>query len=120
MPKRFSLPTALSALFACGFFAAALVPYGAAVGPGSNGPSTSKAKLIKAGKELYTKKCLMCHAANGKGTTDAPKLAGIKDSDVRITKMIKNGKPGQMPAFAGKVTASDIKALIAYLRSLKA
>ncbi|HLK14640.1 MAG TPA: cytochrome c [Fimbriimonadaceae bacterium] len=112
MPK---LDPRLTGLLATALLAVALCPIGAASAP----KPSSKAKLIKAGKALYVKNCQTCHAADGKGTTDAPKLAGIKASDARITKMIRNGKQGQMPAFRGKLKDADIKALIAYLRSLK-
>ena len=85
----------------------------------SAGPSSAaKSKLVKSGKALFAKNCVSCHGANGKGG-GGPKLQGITMSDARITKMVKNGKPGQMPAFGGKLKAADIKALIAYLRSLK-
>ncbi len=78
----------------------------------------STAKLIAAGKKVYTKDCLSCHAANGKGDV-GPKLQGLKMSDARLTKIIKNGRPGQMPAFGSKLNAADLKALKAYVRSLK-
>ena len=84
-------------------------------GPGS---TASTAKLIKAGKGLFTKNCVSCHGANAKGG-EGPNLQGITMSDARITKMVNNGKPGQMPAFGDKLKAADIKAVIAYLRSLK-
>ena len=81
-------------------------------------PSKEKLKQVPTGKALFTKSCVRCHGANGKGG-EGPKLKGITMSDARITKMIKNGKPGEMPAFGDKLKAAQIKAIVAYLHSLK-
>ena len=97
-------------------FAASVVPSSVSAGPG---PTAAKAKLVKAGAELFKKNCLLCHGENAKGTKMAPKLQGITLSDAALTKKITNGKAGQMPAFGGKLKPDDFKALIAYLRSLK-
>jgi len=40
-------------------------------------------------------------------------------SGKRIASRIRNGKKGQMTAFAGKLQPADIDALIACLRTLK-
>ena len=44
--------------------------------------------------------------------TDAQAAGAIKDG-------IKEGSKTKMPAFAGKMSAGEIKALVAYVRSLK-
>jgi mono/diheme cytochrome c family protein len=75
-------------------------------------------KLIASGKKVFNKNCMSCHGVGGKGG-DGPKLMGLTMSDARLTKMIKNGKAGEMPAFGGKLSASQLKSLKAYIRTLK-
>ena len=120
MPKPFmqhrSFRSIALSLISAAVFAVSMGLQSSSAGPNS---AAAKAKLVKAGKALYTKNCQPCHAENGKGGKKAPKLQGITASDARITKMVTNGKPGQMPAFGEKLKPTDIKALIAYLRSLK-
>ena len=73
--------------------------------------------------DLFKSKCAMCHGPDGKG-----KMAGTKDlgsaevqkaSDADLTATITKGKPPKMPAYDGKLTADQIKSLVAYVRSLK-
>lgn len=71
----------------------------------------------------YKAKCSGCHGADGKGVeslgtpnmTDAKWQAG--HSTAVITKAINDGK-GQMPGFKSSMSAADVKAMVAYLRSL--
>ncbi len=75
----------------------------------------------------YAQKCQMCHGATGHGDTPAGKALGaralnspdvIKQSDSDLIAVINNGK-GKMPAFAGKLTAPQMKALVTYIRTLQ-
>src|SRR5579863_2005396 len=109
--RRAPVHTIALAVVSATVFVCSLSPLRVSAGPGG-ASKAAKAKLVKAGKELFTKNCMVCHGANAKGTKTAPKLAGTKASDARITKMVTNGKPGQMPAFGGKLKPADIKALI--------
>ncbi len=77
--------------------------------------------------DLYKAKCMMCHAADGSGSTPAGKSMKaipfnsptlIKASDADLIASTTNGK-GKMPAFSGKLTAPQIKELIAYIRTLQ-
>jgi len=78
----------------------------------------TNAALIKQGSQVYGKFCVVCHGANGIGD-DGPKLSGIELSDGGITSTVKNGRKGGMPSFTGKIKDGEIKAVIAYIRSLK-
>jgi len=74
------------------------------------------------GYTLYMRNCARCHgddARGGDGPDDGPDLHDVAKSDTRITSMIKNGIPDQMPKFGAKLTDADIRALIAFIRSLK-
>jgi mono/diheme cytochrome c family protein len=62
--------------------------------------------------------CAHCHGADARGD-EGPDLHGVTKSDARITSLIKNGKKGEMPKFASKLSDSDIQDLVAFVRSLK-
>jgi len=73
--------------------------------------------------DLFKSKCAMCHGPEGKG-----KMAGTKDlgsaevqkaSDADLTAAITKGKPPKMQAYEGKLTADQIKSLVAYVRTFK-
>ena len=76
---------------------------------------------------LYKSKCQVCHGPDGKGDTTAGKKVGAKDlhspevakvSDAALFDIVKKGKQ-KMPAYDKKLTDGQIKALVAYVRSLK-
>ena len=84
-------------------------------------------------KALWEANCKQCHGATGKGDTamgkklnaadltDAKKQASF--TDAQATDAIKNGlkENGKttMKAFGGKLSDDDVKALVAYVRTLK-
>jgi cytochrome c6 len=79
------------------------------------------------GAAVYKAKCASCHGPDGKGETaigKSMKLRSLtsadvqKTSDADLTKVISDGK-GKMPAYKGKLTADEIKALVAFIRTLK-
>jgi mono/diheme cytochrome c family protein len=80
-----------------------------------------------AGADTYKAKCAMCHGADGLGATPAGKnlkAASFKDPsivkapDAELIAAIKSGK-NKMPAYAGKLTDDQIKAAVAYIRTLE-
>lgn len=85
-------------------------------------------------KEIWEKSCAKCHGADGKGQTKMGQKLGIKDyTDAKVQadmkddeafKAIKEGlkdKDGKtLMKPAEDVSDAEIKALIAYMRSLKA
>jgi cytochrome c553 len=84
-------------------------------------------------KALYEKDCAKCHGADGKGETKMGKKLGAKDytdpkvqaelKDDAAFKAIKEGlkdKDGKVLMKPAEGTSDDdIKALVAYMRSLK-
>ena len=82
-------------------------------------------------KELYATNCMICHKDNGKGgkvtiegkTIKADDLTSDKmknKSDDKLSGYISEGFPDDgMPAFKGKLTADEIKAVVKYVRSLQ-
>ena len=84
-------------------------------------------------KANWDANCAQCHGKDGKADTKMGKQLNAKDltdskvqaafSDAKATQSIKegvkeNGKT-TMKAFAGKLTDDEIKALVAYVRTLK-
>ena len=85
------------------------------------------AALAADGAAVYKAKCASCHGPDGKGETSigkSLKLRGLASADVQkitdadLAKVISDGK-GKMPAYKGKLSADEIKALVAYIRTLK-
>ena len=69
--------------------------------------------------------CASCHGKDGSGNTMMGKKLAVKDytkeqgfSDAEATNVIKNGK-SKMKGFKEKLSDADVKALVAYVRSLK-
>jgi len=80
------------------------------------------------GAALWGQHCASCHGKDGSGSTMMGKKLELKDyreasvqssfTDAEAAKVIKDGK-GKMKAYGAKLSEADIKALVAYVRSLK-
>lgn len=76
--------------------------------------------------KIYKTNCVLCHAADGSGSSPTGKALGAKDlgspeiqkkSDEELAEVIAKGK-GKMPAFGAKVKGDGIQDLVAYIRTL--
>jgi mono/diheme cytochrome c family protein len=74
---------------------------------------------------LWGQHCASCHGKDGSGNTAMGKKLGVKNytkeqgfSDAEAANVIKNGK-GKMKGYKDKLSDADVKALVAYVRSLK-
>jgi len=69
----------------------------------------------------YKAKCAMCHGPDGKGgkmgTRDFASPEVKAETDAQLTEIITKGK-GKMPSYEGKLKDTEIKDLVAYVRSL--
>ena len=91
--------------------------------------ATATSAYAAEAKDNWAKYCAMCHAADGKGkapmkTKDYTTAAAQDEvTDDAAFKAIKEGfKPAAGPAmkpFADKMSDDEIKALVAYMRTLK-
>jgi mono/diheme cytochrome c family protein len=84
-------------------------------------------------KTNWANDCAQCHGPDGKANTKMGKILNAKDltdptvqasfTDAKAAEVIKNGvkQNGKttMKAFGGKLTDDEIKALVAYVRTLK-
>jgi mono/diheme cytochrome c family protein len=84
------------------------------------------AKADEKSAALYKQKCATCHGTDGKGDTPAGKSMKVRSfADPEIAKMsddelaaaIEKGK-GKMPAYGKSMKPDEIKAMVAYIRSL--
>jgi mono/diheme cytochrome c family protein len=78
------------------------------------------------GADTFKTRCAMCHGVDGKANTPAGKAfkaASLRDpmvvnaSDDELVVIVKNGK-NKMPSFKDKLTDDQVKAVIAYIRTL--
>jgi cytochrome c oxidase cbb3-type subunit 3 len=112
-----SLGLVASLLFVCvGVFVAS------AQNPSQKRPTPSKLDSIQ-GKRTFTSTCAQCHGLDGKGSERGPNIADRPNvqrlSDSQIFHVIENGVAGTgMPAFHS-LEESQIRALVAYLRTLQ-
>src|SRR5690242_21686203 len=79
-----------------------------------------------AGEKVYKAKCASCHGADGTGATPAGKATKARDfcsddvkreTDEEWTGIIVKGK-NKMPAYDKKLSESEVKEVVAYIRSL--
>jgi cytochrome c6 len=96
----------------------ALAPGGSA-DPGTLTPAAD-------GAALYTAKCTICHAKDGRGLPNwrskgQPDFTDAKwqksRTDAQIADATKNGKGKFMPAFKAKMSDEEITAVVARIRS---
>jgi mono/diheme cytochrome c family protein len=70
------------------------------------------------GYELFMLNCAHCHGADARGD-EGPDLHGVTKSDQRIVAIIQNGIKGEMPKFSAKLNATETRALVAFIRTLR-
>lgn len=80
----------------------------------------------QSGASLFKSRCAACHGADGKGDTGIGRSMHMKSlgsadvqklSDKELTTIISDGK-GAMPSYKGKLSGSEIKELVGYIRVL--
>jgi mono/diheme cytochrome c family protein/uncharacterized membrane protein len=78
-------------------------------------------------RELFQKRCVTCHGADGTGNEARNRLPEIPDftnaswhkqrADAQLTAVILNGKGDNMPPWRGKISEEQARGLVAYLRA---
>jgi cytochrome c oxidase cbb3-type subunit 3 len=77
-----------------------------------------------AGAKIFAENCAPCHGNAGKGNQElgAPNLTDkiwlYGSDEATIVETITNGRAGVMPAWAGRLDPSTIKAMAVYVHSL--
>jgi mono/diheme cytochrome c family protein len=99
--------------------------------PAKSGTPAPTAADASSAKEIYEKRCVFCHAADGTGRTKkgkqlkAPNFTSprwqLHTTDEEIVKAITDGIPKhKMPAFKDKLTPEQIQSLVPYSRAFAA
>ncbi len=76
------------------------------------------------GAAIFKTKCAMCHGADGSKENPGMGVKPLsgpdvqKQSDADLTAAVTKGK-GKMPGYAGKLSDDEIKAVVAFVRTLK-
>jgi mono/diheme cytochrome c family protein len=70
------------------------------------------------GRHLFLLNCAHCHGDDALGD-EGPNLHNLHKSDARIHEVVTAGIKGEMPSFGKKLHDSDVRALTAYLRTLR-
>ena len=87
---------------------------------------TTAGQAQDTGAATYKAKCEHCHGADGMSHTFAGKMthaANLKDpkvtsaTDEDLIAVVTNGRK-KMPAFKGKLTDEQIKAVVGYIRAI--
>ncbi len=78
--------------------------------------------LVAAGRPIYASQCESCHGAWGEGvyapvTIDAA-ASKAKFPDPEVEEAVVLDGRGQMPSFRGRLTADQVEAVVAYVRTL--
>jgi cbb3-type cytochrome c oxidase subunit III len=82
-------------------------------------PSAGGGKQATSGKDIFTANCGSCHTLVDAGTSGkvGPNLDQLKPSFARAQRQVTNGG-AVMPAFKGKLTTAQIKAVAKYVSSV--
>jgi mono/diheme cytochrome c family protein len=88
-----------------------------AAAPGAQDPPGAAAGQSFDVNKIFAGSCGWCHARGGRNAGKGPMLMGTALSDAEIISRIRNGKTGQMPAFA--FTDEQLRAIVNYIRDLK-
>jgi len=90
------------------------------------GALSSRAEADDKSAALYKQKCAACHGAEGRGDTPAGKSTKVRSfndpevaklGDEELAGVIEKGK-NKMPAYGKSMKPDEIKAMVAYIRSL--
>jgi len=89
-----------------------------------SGLPTSPGYDASVGMKIFAENCVACHGDAGKGNQElgAPNLTDkiwlYGSDEATLVETITNGRAGVMPAWAGRLDPSTIKALAVYVHSL--
>jgi len=86
----------------------------------SSAPQTAVQKL---GQRVFEQRCPVCHtqpALNSRRYGPALSKGLVESNEDMIRQVIVDGVPGRMPGFKYGLTASEIDAIIAYLKTVPA
>jgi mono/diheme cytochrome c family protein len=69
------------------------------------------------GRRVFIKHCVECHGIDARGD-EGSNLHSLRVGDALMRQIITGGIKGEMPAYGKVLNEPDVRALIAYLRTL--
>jgi cytochrome c oxidase cbb3-type subunit 2 len=76
----------------------------------------SRDRVIQ-GRRVFIKHCVECHGIDARGD-EGSNLHSLRVGDALMRQIITGGIKGEMPAYGKVLNEADVRALIAYLRTL--
>ena len=70
------------------------------------------------GRRVFIKHCVECHGFDARGD-EGSDLHNLRAGDALMRQIIISGIKGEMPAYGKVLNKADVRALIAYLRTLR-
>jgi cytochrome c oxidase cbb3-type subunit II len=70
------------------------------------------------GRRVFIKHCVECHGIDARGD-EGSSLHNLGAGDALVRQIISGGIKGEMPAYGKVLNEADVRALIAYLRTLR-
>jgi mono/diheme cytochrome c family protein len=70
------------------------------------------------GRRVFVKHCVECHGFDARGD-EGSSLHNLGAGDALVRQIISGGIKGEMPAYGKVLNEADVRALIAYLRTLR-
>ncbi|HEY7516983.1 MAG TPA: cytochrome c [Methylomirabilota bacterium] len=98
---------------------AVLVAAGLVSAPDPSRAQRGAGDLPADGAQLFATSCGFCHQNGGRSAGRGPKLAGTDRPEEYLLNRIRVGKEGAMPAYGRAFTDRQLRALVAYIRSLE-
>jgi cytochrome c oxidase cbb3-type subunit 2 len=73
---------------------------------------------VSQGRRLFLKHCAECHRIDARGD-EGSDLHNLRSGDGLIRQVITGGIKREMPGFGRVLNEADVRALVAYLRTLR-
>jgi mono/diheme cytochrome c family protein len=70
------------------------------------------------GRRVFIKHCVECHGFDARGD-EGSSLHNLRTGDALMSQIITGGIKAEMPAYGKVLNEADVRALIAYLRTLR-
>jgi ABC-type amino acid transport substrate-binding protein len=106
-------------LIAQGKVAAIMARYGRPSPAAAAPPMAQATPDVKEGRSLYFQVCALCHGPSADGGGPVPNLKTFPGTEEQFLRIALNGRPDRgMPAWKGKLTEEELRAILAFIQTL--
>ncbi len=81
------------------------------------GARSASGQIVTQGRQIFVRHCADCHSFDARGE-EGSDLHNLRAGDSLVRQVITGGIKGEMPAYGKVLEEADVRALIAYLRTL--